>query len=82
MIEFEEDELHCLIDDINCFLPQNYRIKFVKASIVTEDNSNLYQSAQIMENEMRSSEEWWSFDKFLWISKKPHGYGIALYYKI
>jgi glutathione peroxidase-family protein len=82
MIEFEEDELHCLIDDINCLLPENYRIKFIKASIVTEDNSNLYQVAELRANEMSDSQQTWYFDKFLWTSKKPYGFGVALYSKI
>jgi hypothetical protein len=83
-IRFEIDELVCLIDDINAdAVSKDKKIKFVEASVTTDDNSNLYQVAEVWAMEMSSSEETWRFDKFLWMdNRKPYKYGIALFYKI
>jgi hypothetical protein len=75
-IEFEKNELIRLINDINTLLKEEYFIKLIEASYVTQDNSNLYQTAEI-----RTPDNY-KFDKFLWISEKPYKYGVALYYKL
>jgi RecA/RadA recombinase len=71
-----------ILDDINTKLPENFLIKFIEASTVTEDNSNLYQVAELYAQKIRNNKEWWIFDSFLWISDKPYKYGVALYYKL
>jgi len=79
-IKIKKEEFTDLINQVNELLKDEYLIKFVEATTVTEDNSNLYQTAEILSP--RSSEEWFRFVKFLWMSEKPFRYGIALYERI
>jgi hypothetical protein len=71
-----------ILDDINTKLPENFLIKFIEASTVTEDNSNLQQVAELYAQKIRNNKEWWVFDGFLWTSEKPFKYGVALYTKL
>jgi hypothetical protein len=71
-----------ILNDINTQLPENLLIRFIEASITTDDNSNLYQVAELKAQQMSNSQETWKFEKFLWISEKPFAFGVALYYKL
>jgi hypothetical protein len=76
------DELVDMVNELDSLLEEGKRIRWIEASYVTEDNSNLQQVAEIRAMEMSDSKETWYFERFLWVSKKPYRFGIALFYKI
>jgi len=79
-VKIEKEEFGNLINEINTLLQEQYLLKFIEATVVVDDNSNLYQTAEL--RTPRSSKEWYRFVKFLWISEKPYRFGIALYERI
>jgi hypothetical protein len=78
----EKEKLIKKVEELNLKAPSNKIYKFVEASYCDGENSNLYQVAEVIANRMRSSEEWWIFVGFIYISPKPFKYGIAEYEKI
>jgi hypothetical protein len=74
----EIERIRKLVDKMNevLGLEDSHRLKFITAGYVDKENSNLQQCAEIL------TPEAFRFVKFLWMSKKPYEFGIALYERV